>query len=60
LVDPATGGCSDGLHPDRASENQGAESVLSYLIGLTEIRGFVRAGMNADRAEATSKLAVGA
>ena len=60
LVDPATGGCSDGLHPDRASENQGAESVLSYLIGLTEIRAFVRAGMNADRAEAASKLAVGA
>jgi glycosyltransferase involved in cell wall biosynthesis len=60
LVDPATGGCSDGLHPDRASENQGAESVLSYLIGLTEIRKFLRAGMKADRAEATSKLAVGA
>ena len=38
LVDPDTGGCSDGLHPDRANENKGAESVLSYLLGLVEIR----------------------
>jgi len=42
LVDPATGSCSDGLHPDRPSENKGAESVLSYLLGLTEIRRFMR------------------
>jgi glycosyltransferase involved in cell wall biosynthesis len=60
LVDPITGGCSDGLHPDRASENQGAESVLSYLIGLTEIRRFVHTGMGADRTEASSRLALGA
>jgi len=33
-----TGGCRDGLHPDRANENQGAESVLSYLMGLSEMR----------------------
>ena len=26
LIDPETGGCSDGLHPDRANENKGAES----------------------------------
>ena len=32
LVDPATGSCSDGLHPDRANENKGAELVLSYLL----------------------------
>jgi hypothetical protein len=38
LIDPVTGGCSDGLHPDRANENKGAESVLSYLLGLVEIR----------------------
>ncbi len=40
LVDQATGACADGLHPDRPSENKGAESVLSYLIGLSEIRRF--------------------
>lgn len=38
LVDPDTGGCSDGLHPDRSNENKGAESALSYLLGLIEIR----------------------
>jgi glycosyltransferase involved in cell wall biosynthesis len=38
LIDPVTGSCSDGLHPDRSNENKGAESVLSYLLGLVEIR----------------------
>ena len=38
LVDLETGGCRDGLHPDRPNENRGAESVLSYLLGLAEIR----------------------
>jgi glycosyltransferase involved in cell wall biosynthesis len=42
LVDPVTGSCSDGLHPDRPNENKGAESVLSYLLGLVEIRRFKR------------------
>ncbi len=30
LYDPETGGCRDGLHPDRANQNQGAESTLSF------------------------------
>ena len=34
LVDLANGACRDGLHPDRANENRGAESVLSWLLGL--------------------------
>jgi glycosyltransferase involved in cell wall biosynthesis len=38
VADPRTGSCSDGLHPDRANGNMGAESVLSYLLGLVEIR----------------------
>ena len=38
LIDPDTGSCSDGLHPDRPNENKGAESMLSYLLGLVEIR----------------------
>ena len=42
LIDPDTGSCSDGLHPDRTNENKGAESVLSYLLGLAEIRQFKR------------------
>ena len=49
LVDLTTGSCSDGLHPDRPSENKGAESVLSYLLGLTEIRSFMRTDAEVDR-----------
>jgi hypothetical protein len=40
LVDPADGSCRDGLHPDRANENRGAESVLSYLISCADMREF--------------------
>jgi glycosyltransferase involved in cell wall biosynthesis len=42
LVDPQTGGCCDGLHPDRANENRGGESVVSYLLALADIRGLAR------------------
>ena len=42
LVDADTGSCRDGLHPDRANENRGGESVVSYLLGLAEIRQFWR------------------
>jgi len=38
VYDPTTGGCRDGLHPDRANENQGAESTLAYLQALLELR----------------------
>ena len=38
LYDPATGGCCDGLHPQRVNENQGAESTLAFLQSLVELR----------------------
>ena len=38
LVDPETGSCRDGLHPDRRNENRGGESVVSYLLALADIR----------------------
>ncbi|MEP7241409.1 MAG: glycosyltransferase family 4 protein, partial [Devosia sp.] len=38
LVDIETGSCRDGLHPDRRNENLGGESVVSYLLGLADIR----------------------
>jgi hypothetical protein len=38
LYDASTGGCRDGLHPDRVNENQGAESTLSFLMALLEIQ----------------------
>jgi glycosyltransferase involved in cell wall biosynthesis len=37
LYDTITGGCRDGLHPDRVNENQGAESTLSFLMALLEM-----------------------
>lgn len=42
LVDPLTGSCRDGLHPDRANENRGGESVVCYLLGLAEMRQLAR------------------
>jgi glycosyltransferase involved in cell wall biosynthesis len=38
MYDPTTGGCRDGLHPDRPNENQGAESTLAFLQALLELR----------------------
>jgi glycosyltransferase involved in cell wall biosynthesis len=37
LYDPVSGGCRDGLHPDRANQNQGAESTLAFLLSLVEM-----------------------
>jgi glycosyltransferase involved in cell wall biosynthesis len=38
LYDADTGGCRDGLHSERPNENQGAESTLSFLMALMEMR----------------------
>jgi hypothetical protein len=38
LYEPATGGCRDGLQPDRLNPNQGAESTLSFLLALCEMQ----------------------
>jgi hypothetical protein len=37
LCDPLTGGCRDGLLPDRLNENQGAESTLAWLHALADM-----------------------
>lgn len=37
LYDSSSGGCSDGLHEDRISENQGAESTLAFHLSLAEM-----------------------
>ena len=58
LVDLQTGSCRDGLHPDRANENRGGESVVSYLLGLAEIRQLART--NAGLAKPAALRAVGA
>lgn len=38
VYDARTGGCRDGIHVDRMNENQGAESTLSFLTALAEMR----------------------
>lgn len=38
LYDATTGGCRDGLHMDRLSQNQGAESTLAFLLALAEMQ----------------------
>ncbi len=38
VYSPETGGCRDGLHVDRVNSNQGAESTLSFLLSLAEMR----------------------
>jgi glycosyltransferase involved in cell wall biosynthesis len=38
LYDSTTGGCRDGLHVDRLSQNQGAESTLAFLLSLAEMQ----------------------
>ena len=50
LVDVDTGSCCDGLHPDRVNENRGAESTVSYLLGLAEMREAAASGDDSVRA----------
>ena len=52
LYDSTTGGCRDGLHPDRVNQNQGAESTLSFLTALTEMQALE----NAESTESNFKI----
>ena len=38
LYDPLSGGCRDALHVDRINQNEGAESTLSFLLALMDMR----------------------
>ena len=38
LYDPLSGGCRDALHVDRMNDNEGAESTLSFLLALLDMR----------------------
>jgi glycosyltransferase involved in cell wall biosynthesis len=38
VYDSGGGGCGDGLHQDRISENQGAESTLAFHLALAEMK----------------------
>ncbi|MFI4868538.1 MAG: glycosyltransferase family 4 protein [Steroidobacterales bacterium] len=58
LVDLNTGSCRDGLHPDRANENRGGESVVSYLLSLAEMRQLAR--LSGERTGLAPRLAISA
>ena len=60
LVDPKTGGCLDGLHADRANQNMGAESALSYLLALVDIRQIARGDVSQDASVNASLVALSA
>ena len=51
LYDSTTGGCRDGLHPDPVNENQGAESTLSFLTALAEMREQEMAELNTPKSK---------
>jgi len=54
LIDAETGACRDGLHPDRANQNCGGESVVSYLLSLSDMQRFERAGTTQPHTQALS------
>jgi hypothetical protein len=37
MIDPETGGCYDGLRPDGVNPNQGAESLLAWLLAWEDM-----------------------
>jgi glycosyltransferase involved in cell wall biosynthesis len=51
LYDSVTGGCRDGLHPERANQNQGAESTLSFLMALLEMQSLQKLERPAERTQ---------
>ncbi|MCX7868445.1 MAG: glycosyltransferase family 4 protein [Terrimicrobiaceae bacterium] len=54
LYDAATGGCCDGLHESRVNQNQGAESTLSFLIALAEMRALLEQTASFDPAQSAA------
>ncbi len=42
VADLERGGCRDGLGPDGASANEGAESTICWLMALEAMRGLSR------------------
>jgi glycosyltransferase involved in cell wall biosynthesis len=51
LYDSSTAGCQDGLGAQEVNKNQGAESVVSYLLALLAMLGLADDGINWDDVE---------
>ena len=57
LYSSQTGGCRDGLHGDRANQNQGAESTLAFLLSLAEMRLIQNTGTGVQRPGLAARIA---
>jgi len=57
LLDAVSGGCKDGLMPDGANENQGAESTLALITALQQARRLQAAARRAPTTSAVTTLA---
>ena len=58
VYDARTGGCRDGIHAERMNENQGAESTLSFLTALAEMRAADRLASRFLRTAAPGRAAI--
>lgn len=56
LYAPLNGGCRDGLHPDRVNENQGAESLLAFLMSLAEMRLMQNTGSGVQKTDEAASI----
>lgn len=55
LVNPADGGCCDGLHPDRVNLNRGGESLVSFLLSAIDMRRFAKTRVDRPRLALSSE-----
>lgn len=58
IYNPETGGCCDGLTENGVNHNQGAESLLSYLISRVEMINFCQDNLGGNCGEEVAKLEV--
>ncbi len=56
VYDRTTGGCHDGIHEDRINRNQGAESTLSFLCALAELRNAAAPSLAISQSAATHEI----
>ena len=59
LISDETGGCRDGLEAAGVNANQGAESMLAYLLSVLELHGFRAARTGRVRAVMPATLGLG-
>lgn len=55
LYSASSGGCYDALHVDRVNQNQGAESTLSFLLSLVQMKAVEGFGGTLDQPDSTSE-----